>query len=108
MISVGKIQELLAAHLETNGWRWKSTWKSDRPTDVLIETWLVESVWSPVDVTFYVGFENWDVYESVGISTVKPEPDETREWIESVGLLKNWESEFSQLLHCIEELRNKP
>lgn len=72
-----------------------------------MEYWTVSSEWSPNDMTFYVGFENWDVFDSVGISVDIPEPDEKTDWIETATLLKHWKIEFKKLLDRIDTLRDR-
>ena len=59
----------------------KTSWRpsGESATAVMIEYWTVHSRWSPTDVTIYIGFENWDEWESVCMSTSPPGNDEQGE-----------------------------
>ena len=106
MISFRNIQKLLAQHFDANEWKWSCTWKSPPEPTVLTEYWTVNSRWSPTELAIYIGFENWDDYESVGLSTSPPVPGEKNDWIETINLLKNWQREFDSFLNLIERLRD--
>ena len=106
-VSIRKIQEILSDYFAANGWEWSSTWQSESHPTVLTEFWTVQSRWSPSDFTVYIGFENWDIYESVGLSMELPVAGEKNEWLERVALLKGWRSEFDGLLESIQDLRGE-
>jgi hypothetical protein len=105
MMSIRKVQKLLRAHFNAHGWEVADTWKSPSGPAVLFEYWTIESRWSPNATTIYIGFENWDAYECVALSTSPPVPGEKNEWLEQVPLLKGWDKHFQQMLVAIEETR---
>ncbi len=104
MMSIRKIEVLLEEHFATHGWEATVTWKSSGSKTVLIEVWRVRSRWSP-SCTIYIGFEDWDVYDCVGVSTVKPVPREQNDWLEIVVLETRWEQQLKELLAAIEAVR---
>ena len=107
MVSKRKIQELLSVHFDAHGWDRSDTWKADSHPTVLTEIWTVRSIWSPSDFTIYVGFENWDVFDTVGVAMTQPVPYTQNDWDECVILRKDWRGELEQLLQFTERRRQE-
>ena len=97
MISIKKIQELLALHFDANGYQRTSAVTDSHPI-VLTEFW---SLVSTDGFAFFIGFENWDEFESVGLSSSKPQFHEKNEWIETVLLNKTWKKQYINFLREI-------
>ena len=100
MISINKIQELLVVFFDANGYQRIST-KSASPPNVLTEYW---SLTSSEGVCFFVGFENWDAFEAVGLSLVTPSPHVENDWIETVLLNKNWKAQYIKFMREIAKI----
>ena len=107
IVSHRKIRKLIESHLDSNGWEWSCTWKSDGGPVVLTEYWTVQSRWSPNDCSFYIGFENRDIFDTVCLSSTEPKINERNEWDESVTIRVGWREDLEELLQSAERMREK-
>lgn len=99
-MSTAKIKEILGLYLQSNGYRWL-VFNADESPAVLTEYWKVESRQKFV---FYIGFENWDEFESVGLSLTRPEVSEKNEWVETVLLNRTWKQQCIAFIRKIVEI----
>ena len=107
IVSHRKIRNLIESYLDANGWEWSRTWESDGGPVVLTEYWTVQSRWSPTQCKFYIGFENWDAFDSLCLSSTEPTIREKNDWDESVMIRTSWREDLDELLQYAERMREE-
>ena len=106
MISLRAIKIRLEEFLAKNGWEISQRHFADG-LSVLVEYWVVDSIWSPADTRIFIGFESYEeTHDVLCLSLEEPKFRFRNEWSCDAYLTKGWEEKYDAFLDAITTVRS--
>ncbi|MCP5098207.1 MAG: hypothetical protein GY943_21875 [Chloroflexi bacterium] len=72
-----------------------------------IETWILQSQWTPTDLQIFLVFEDDEMFYSAAIALIEPKDHRSTDWKARLYLKKGWQQRLPTFLSELDAIRDR-